>query len=571
MRKLIELLPVSYALKQSFKKKYGLSTFKSDIAAALIVSLVALPLAMALAIAVGLPPQHGLYTAIVAGMIVPLLGGSLFQISGPTAAFVVVIAPIITEHGLRGLVLSTFLAGFLLILLGMAKLGRYIKYVPYSVTTGFTSGIAVVIGTLALNDFLGLHIDALQGDYLHKITLIFQHFPSLSWPEAFVGIISLIIMISSGQIFPKIPSPLLGIIGGTLLCFLLTKNGLEVETIGSRFSYLLPNGTIGHGIPSFPPVFHIPGIDGSALFAWPSMIEVKILMGSVFVIATLAALETLLSATVADNMSGTKHHPNAELIGLGVGNLLCALSLGIPATGAIARTATNIQSGAKTPIASSLHALFILIYVLLLAPMMSYVPMASLSALLIMVAYHMSHWKQFKRIIEIAPRSDSCVLFTCFILTVFIDMVAGVTAGILLSCFLLIKQLAKLTQTEISHSSTKKNHKIKHLTLPDHVMVYHINGALFFASVENALDHSYFFGKNIHTLIIDMENVPFIDITGLVTMKSFIMERQNQNLVVILCGHHNVTDKILKKLSIESKNKIKTFETIEKSIAFISS
>lgn len=570
MRKLTELLPTSYALKQSFKKKYDLSIFKSDITAALIVSLVALPLAMALAIAVGLPPQHGLYTAIVAGIIVPLLGGSLFQISGPTAAFVVVIAPIITEHGLRGLVLSTFFAGFLLIVLGIAKLGRYIKYVPYSVTTGFTSGIAVVIGTLALNDFLGLHIDSLQGDYLHKITLIFQHFPSLSWPEAFVGITSLMIMATSNKFFPKIPSPLLGIIGGTLLCFMLKKNGLDIETIGTRFSYLLPNGTIGHGIPSLPPVFHIPGIDDSALFAWPSIVEIKTLMGSIFVIAALAALETLLSATVADNMSGTKHHPNAELIGLGVGNLFCALSLGVPATGAIARTATNIQSGAKTPLASSLHALFILVYVLLLAPVMSYVPMASLAALLIMVAYHMSHWKQFKRIIEIAPRSDSIVLLACFTLTVFIDMVAGVATGILLSCFLLIKELAKLTQSEISHSSTKKNHKIKHLTLPDKVMVYHINGALSFATAENTLDHSYFFGKNIHTLIIDMENVPLIDITGLVTMKSFIIERQKQNLFVVLCGHHNVIDKILKKLPIECKNKIKIFKTIQKALESIS-
>src|SRR5690606_17298158 len=260
-------IPLATALRDSLNKGYSFQTFKSDAIAGLIVSLVALPLAMALSIAVGLPPQHGLYTAIVAGIMVPLLGGSTFQVSGPTAAFVVIVAPIVTEHGLRGLIITTVLAGVLLIALGIARLGRYINYVPYPVTTGFTSGIAVVIGTLALNDFLGLHIEALQGDYLHKAFLIAGHIPTLYWPEALVGMISLAVMSTSGRILPKIPAPVVGIGVGTLLAYVLQQYGFDIATIGNRFTYELPGGGTGQGIPPFLPSLHLPGLDGSTLFA----------------------------------------------------------------------------------------------------------------------------------------------------------------------------------------------------------------------------------------------------------------------------------------------------------------
>jgi len=391
MTKLSEIIPIGYALKESLRRGYNFHAFKSDAIAGLIVSLVALPLAMALSIAVGLPPQYGLYTAIVAGMAVPLLGGSISQVSGPTAAFVVIVAPIVTEHGLRGLILTTLMAGILLIALGIAKLGRYINYVPYPVTTGFTSGIAVVIGTLALNDFLGLHIDKLQGEYTHKAALIIEHIPTLYWPEALVGIVSLVLMFTSKRILPKVPPPVVGIGLGTLLAYALQHYGFEIATIGNRFGYALPDGSTGRGIPPFPPSFHIPGLDSSPLFAWPSFAEIRTLIVPALVVAALGALESLLSATVADSMAGTKHNPNSELVGIGIGNILCGLASGIPATGAIARTATNIHSGGKTPFASSIHAVLILLYVLLLAPYMSYIPMASLAALLITVAYRMSH------------------------------------------------------------------------------------------------------------------------------------------------------------------------------------
>ncbi len=568
-KKISGIIPIGYALKESLKKGYSFQTFKSDAIAGLIVSLVALPLAMALSIAVGLPPQHGLYTAIVAGFLVPLLGGSISQVSGPTAAFVVIVAPIVTEHGLRGLIITTLMAGLLLIAAGIAKLGRYINYVPYPVTTGFTSGIAVVIGTLALNDFLGLGIEKLQGEYVHKVALIAQHIPILHWPEALVGIVSLVLMFTSKRIMPKVPPPVVGIGLGTLLAYALQHYGFDIATIGNRFTYALPDGSTGQGIPPFLPSFHIPGLDGSELFALPSFAELKTLMVPALVIAALGALESLLSATVADGMAGTKHNPNAELIGVGIGNILSGLVTGIPATGAIARTATNIHSGGKTPFASSIHAVLIMFYVLLLAPYMSYIPMASLAALLIAVAYRMSHSRQFIRTIQIAPHSDTIVLLACFGFTVFIDMVAGVTVGVVLACFLLMQRIAHLTHSQVSHNATGHHRKLRHLTLPDDVMVYHINGLVFFGTVENALERIGFVRGDIKTLIIDMEDVPLIDMTGLVAMKNMILDVQGKNRAVILCGGHEITDKILQKLPLSARDKLNVTETIDEAVKLI--
>jgi SulP family sulfate permease len=562
-------IPIATALRQSLKNGYNFSTFKSDAIAGLIVSLVALPLAMALAIAVGLPPQHGLYTAIVAGMTVPLLGGSILQVSGPTAAFVVIVAPIVAEHGLRGLIITTLLAGFLLIALGIAKLGRYINYVPYPVTTGFTSGIAVVIATLALNDLLGLGIEKLQGEYIHKVALIAQHIPGLHWPEALVGIVSLVLMFTSKKFLPKMPPPVVGIGLGTILAYALQHYGYDIATIGNRFSYALPGGGTGQGIPPFLPSFHIPGLDGSELFALPNLAELKTLMVPALVIAALGALESLLSATVSDGMAGTKHNPNAELVGIGIGNILSGLAAGMPATGAIARTATNIHSGAKTPFASSLHAILIMLYVLLLAPYMSYIPMASLAALLITVAYRMSHWQQFIRTIRIAPHSDTIVLIACFGFTVFVDMVAGVTVGVVLACFLLMQRISHLTHAQVSHNATGHHRKLRYLSLPDDVMVYHINGLVFFGTVENALERIGFVRGDIKTLIIDMEDVPLIDMTGLVAMKTMILDIQSKNRAIILCGDHEITDKILQKLPLSAKYKLKVTETMDQAVALI--
>ena len=552
--------PIATALRDALKGGYSLAVLRRDALAALVVSLVALPLAMALSIAVGLPPQNGLYTAIVAGLVVPLLGGSRWQVSGPTAAFVVIVAPIIAAHGLRGLILTTLMAGVLLIALGLGRVGRYIAYIPYPVTTGFTAGIAVVIGTLALNDFLGLHIAHLTGSYLDKIGAIALHVPSLNWPEALVGLVSLVVMFTSDRLIPKVPPPVAGIGAGTLLALGLQKAGLAVATLGSQYSHALPGGGVGRGIPPFPPSLHLPGLDPSALFALPTFGELKMLAVPALVIAALGALESLLSATVADGMAGTKHDPNAELVGIGIGNILSALAGGIPATGAIARTATNIHSGARTPLASAMHAVLIMLYVMLLAPVMSYIPMASLAALLITVAYRMSHWRQGLRIFSIGPRSDAAVLVACFGFTVFIDMVWGVGVGVVLACFLLVRNIAALTQTGISGGGNGTHAQMP--ALPGDVMVYHIDGSIFFATIEKAFDRMGFVHDGVRTLIIDMEKVPLIDMSGLVAMKGLILDLEAQHRKVILCGRQDVTGPILKKLPEAARADVRVTQTL---------
>lgn len=564
------MIPIAYALRESLKNGYSLKIFKDDFIAGFIVSIMALPLAMALAIAVGLPPQYGLYTAIVAGIVTPLVGGSIPQVSGPTAAFIVILVPVVAKYGLRGLIISGIMAGILLIVAGIMKLGRYINYMPYSVTTGFTSGIAVVLAVLSLNDLLGLGIKDLNGDFFHKLILIIKHVSSLNGVEATVGITSLVIMCTSKRVLPKVPPFVVGIGIATLLAYVLQSYGFELATIGSRFSYTLPDGGVGHGIPPFLPEFHIHGIGASELFALPKFLEIRALMVPSIVIAMLAGLESLLCATIADGMTRTKHHPDGELIGVGIGNILTGLASGIPATGAIARTATNIYSGARTPFASTIHALLVLVYVMFLAPLLSYIPMAALAALLMAIAIRMSHYQQFVRILQIAPRSDSIVLLACFGFTVFIDMVAGVTVGVALACFLLLRNISKLTQTQVSHLA-EQHPKLKTLKLPENVMVYHIDGVLFFGTVEKALERTDRVLDYIQTLMIDLEDVPLIDITSLVAMKNWILDLQAKNKQIILCGKYSIVEKILKKLPSDAKQKVMHTETVEKAIGNIPS
>lgn len=528
--------PIATALIKSMRG-YNFLTLRKDAASGLVVSLLALPLAMALSIAVGLPPQHGIYTAIVAGIAAALLGGSPVQVSGPTAAFVVIVAPIVAEHGLNGLVWCTILAGIILVIMGSAGLGRYINYVPYPVTTGFTAGIAVVIATLSLNDFFGLGLGQLKGGYIDKVQTIAEHLPGLNPYELAVGGITLLLILCAGKVTRLVPSTVIGIATGTLLAYVLSRYGTSIATIGSRFTYESAEG-LRHGIPPYPPQFH--------LLALPSYEDFKTLLMPSLVIAALAALESLLSATVADSMAGTKHNPNAELNGIGIANILSGLVSGIPATGAIARTATNIHSGAKTPIASVIHALLIMLYVLLLSSLIGYIPMSSLAALLLVTAYRMSHVKQFVRTIKIAPASDTVVLLVCFSLTVFVDMVAGVSVGFILASLLFMKRISELTEFTLDGASRESRNE---LGLPDNVMVYHIDGPLFFGTVEKAFERYRFVHDHVDCLIIDMERVPLIDMTGLVAMKSMLAGIAREGREVYLCGKWDITNRIMHKIS----------------------
>lgn len=546
-------------MRETFARGYTAKNFWHDLIAAFVVSLVAMPLAMALAIAVGLPPQHGIYTAIVAGIMTPLLGGSVTQVSGPTAAFVVIVAPIIAEFGLRGIILAEIMAGIMLVLLAWARLGRFITFVPYPVTTGFTAGIAVVLGTLSLNDLLGLGVEKLQGSFVDKVMLLAGHIQNIQLPEAGIGLVSLVVMFTGKRITRHIPSAILGIIVGTLLGLWFTHTGVPVDTIGNRFTYEA-GGTVHHGIPPFPPALHIFG--GSGLFAWPTIREMQILSLPAFVIAALAALESLLSATVADGLTRTKHNPNAELAAIGLANIASGLAVGIPATGAIARTTTNIKSGAHSPLASSLHAVFIMLYVISLAPLISYVPMASLAALLLLTAYNMSHYRQFFRILKIAPREDMLVLLACFGLTVFIDMVAGVTVGILLASLLFIKRISEMAEVTVDEHEEGENTR-----LPPNVMLYSISGPLFFATVERTLDRTAFLRKRIDTLVLDMHRVPLIDMSGLVALKNLLLSDALSGKRVILCARADILAKIMQKMAGENIPNLQTAASVDEAIA----
>lgn len=537
---------IGWAFRKSINL-YNIATLKHDFIASLIISFVALPLAMALSVAAGLPPQYGLYTAVIAGTVVPLLGGSFHQVSGPTAAFVVVIAPIISSHGLRGLIITTIIAGIILVLAGILKLGRYINYIPYPVTTGFTAGIAVVIAVLSLNDFLGLHIATMPESFLYKVTGIIKALPNISWCEAAVGALSLLLMFVSKCFIKNIPSQIIGIIAGTILSVILLHFGFSIDMIGTRFSYTFPDGTIGHGIPPFLPTFNIPGFSKSELFALPSISELKVLLIPSLIVAALAALESLLSAAVADGMTNTKHHPNAELVGIGIGNILSGLASGIPATGAIARTATNIQSGGKTPVASALHGVLVLFYMLFFARYIAYIPMAALAALLLFTAYRMSHIKQCIRVLKIGPAESSIVLIVCFGFTVAIDMIAGVTVGIITACFLLLKRLAGITQLQVSSHKNKKQ-KTASLHIPRDVAVYHISGSLFFGNIEEIVEQIEIFSTKIKIFIIDLEEVPFIDISGMIAIKRIAFALSKENKVLIVCAKKTIAVKIREKL-----------------------
>lgn len=407
--------PIATALTDTLRAGYGFSTFKSDLGAGAVVALIALPLSMALAIAVGLPPQHGLYTAIVAGIVTALLGGSRFQVSGPTAAFVAILAPIVTQHGLQGLIWCQLMAGAILVLLGLLKLGRFIMLVPYAVTTGFTAGIAVVLATLSMNELFGLRIEKLGDHYWDKASSIISHLPHFTPAEALVGAITLLVMILFPRFTKAVPAPVVGITAGTLLALAAAKMGFTVDTIASRFP---------PGIPASLPGFHLP----EAVDLMPLLIPAA-------AVALLAALESLLSAIVADNITETKHNPDAELLGIGVGNLLTGFFAGIPATGALARTAANIHAGAKTPLSSVYHAILLFVFMIALAPYISEIPMAALAALLMITAWRMAHVKVFNDILKAGNRQDTALLLVTFFLTVIFDMVVGVGAGLALAFF----------------------------------------------------------------------------------------------------------------------------------------
>lgn len=521
--------PLGTAIRETFRHGYCFKDFREDALAGLIVSLIALPLAMALSIAVGLPPQHGLYTAVVAGVAAALLGGSRTQVSGPTAAFVVIVAPIMAEHGLRGIIWCQILAGMMLIALGLTRMGRIINYIPYPVTTGFTAGIAVVIATIALNDFLGLGLPGGAGHWLDKVGTIAEHIAHVNVPALSLGMGALLIMVYLPKLTARIPASIVGITFATLGAFWLSHHGIDIPTIGSNFSYTDAAGATMAGIPPTPPQFNIPGFSINSLFALPTIAELQVWLIPALIIAALGGLESLLSATVADSMAGTKHDPDAELTGIGVANILSGCVSGIPATGAIARTAANINNGGKSPFSAIIHALLILVYMVALAPLIAYVPMTALSALLIVTAWRMSHAKHFLRLARHGHKDDVIVLMACFAMTVLIDMVAGVTIGVVAATILFLRRTVRTSGVSRVHSDEAD------IPLPDHVMLFRFEGPLFFGTAQSAMEELSFLKTEPKTVILDLTRVPHIDATGLEALQHLAHSLQRDGNRLVIC------------------------------------
>lgn len=529
----LSIPPLFAAWRQVLRGGYTFKHLRGDLAAGLTVGIIAIPLAMALAIAVGVAPQHGLYTVLIAAPLIALTGGSRFNISGPTAAFVVILLPITQQYGIGGLLLCTLLAGLILIALGLGRAGRLIEFVPYPVTLGFTAGIGIVIATLQVKDLLGLTLAGHPQHYLEQVGAIGRALPGAQLGDALVGAACLAVLVLWPRWVPKIPGHLIALAVGALLGLALEYLGLPVATLGERFSYEL-DGVTHPGIPPFLPSlalpWSLPGPDGAPLQL--SFELIRQLLAPAFAIAMLGAIESLLCAVVTDGMTGSKHDPNAELLGQGLGNLVAPFFGGITATAAIARSAANVRAGAHSPLAAIIHAGVVLLAMLLLAPLFSYLPMAALAALLLLVAWNMSEAKHVVHTLRIAPRSDVLVLLTCLILTVLFDMVLAVGVGLLLAAGLFIKRMSDLTDT----APLPRHFHQALADLPDHVLVYAIRGPLFFGAAEKALSVLRRFSAGVKVVIVDISAVPMLDMTALAALDNVLRDYRRQGIALVLVG-----------------------------------
>jgi SulP family sulfate permease len=527
----VQLPPVPFAtaLRRSFAAGYDATRLRKDALAGVVVGIVALPLSMALAIAVGVPPQHGLYTAIVAGTIIALSGGSKHQVSGPTAAFIVILAPIASKFGLSGLLTAGLLAGILLIVMGVARLGAFIEFIPHPVTTGFTTGIATVIATLQIKDVSGLPVGKLPDSYVEKVRVLWEARSGASWAEVGVAATTMLLLLLWPRVTKNLPAPLVAIglvaIGATALAHAVPA--FHVDTIGSRFHTMVDGHEIA-GIPQIPPLPRLPWQDTAMSFG-----RLRELFSAALAIAMLGAIESLLSAVIADAMTGKKHDPNAELVGLGLGNVVAPFFGGIAATGALARTATNIRAGATSPIAAVIHSMTVLLAVLVAAPLVAYVPMAALAALLLLVAWNMSEVRHFAHTLRVAPRSDAAVMVICFVLTVVFDMVVAIGVGVVLAALLFMKRMSELTSSRILAPASQED---ENRSVPPGVVVYEIAGPLFFGAAQRAMGALETAGVGAQVVILALGGVPIIDATGLVALESSIERLRVARKRVVIAG-----------------------------------
>ncbi len=536
------------ALRAVLREGYGAADLRADLMSGLVVGIIALPLAMALAIAVGVPPQYGLYTSIVSGGLMALLGGSRMQVSGPTAAFIVILAPIYTRFGMAGLLLSGVLAGLMLIAMGLLRTGKLIEFIPYPVTTGFTAGIAVVIATLQLKDVFGLKLASAPEHYLDRVAAMWAARGTFSPWELVVGAVTFALLRLWPRVTTRVPPAIVALPIAAALAAAIgwLVPGVQVATIASRF-HTVVNGVTVDGIPPLPPMPLLPwaqGGPGGVPFEL-SFATLRALLPSAFAVAMLGAIESLLSAVVADGMARTRHDPDAELMAQGIGNVVGPFFGGIPATGAIARTATNIRYGGRTPVAAIVHAGVILLAVLALAPLLGYLPMAALAALLVNVAWTMSEAKHFVHIVRVAPKSDVVTLLTCFTLTVVFDMVIGVSVGLVLAAMLFMRRMADVTQSKLWVDDV---HPLAAGTpVPRDVVLYDVSGALFFGAAQKAMGTLQNINDNVHAVVLHMGRVTAMDMTGLVALESTIAALNQRHCVAILSTVREQPMEVLQK------------------------
>lgn len=519
-------------------KNYSLTKFKDDLIAGIVVGIVALPLAIAFGIASGVSPTIGLITAIIGGFLVSAFGGNSVQIGGPTGAFIVIVYNIIANHGMGGLLIATFLAGLILVLMGLFHLGTVIKFIPYPIVVGFTAGIALTIFSTQINDFLGLGLTNVPSEFIPKWGVYFQNFDNIDWSTLGVGLVSLFIIILTPKISKKLPGALIAIIVVTIAVYFLKDIlDINVETIGDRF------GAMSTEIPT-PHGFDI------------SIAKINQLLPSAFTIAVLCAIESLLSATVADGVTGSRTNSNTELIGQGIANIAVPFFSGIPVTGAIARTMTNITNGGRTPVAGVIHTIVLLLIFLFLMPLISYVPMACLAAVLIIVAYNMSGWRTVVGIFK-SPKSDISVLLVTFFLTVIFDLTIAIEIGLLLAVVLFLRRVMENTeikvyseQLDIAEGTETNAHEV--LDVAKGVEVYEIDGPFFFgvATKFDEMMRTTMANKPI-VRIIRMRKVPFIDSTGLHNLEILIRSSQNDGMHVVLSGVKDNVRQVLHHAKID--------------------
>ena len=498
----------------SVLKDYSREQFAKDLIAGIIVAIIALPLSIALAIASGVKPEQGLYTAVVAGFFISFLGGSRVQIGGPTAAFVVIIYGIIAQYGMSGLTIATFLAGIMMILMGVLRFGNLIKFIPKTITVGFTLGIAIGIFSGQLKDLFGLDMGAVPAEFVEKWVSYVQHFHTIQWPTLMIGILALLIQIFWPHVSQKIPGSLVAIIVTTAI---VSFGHLPVATIGDLY-------TIKAGLPTLT----MPNLSFSLI---------RQMISPAFTIAILASIESLLSCVVSDGMTGSRHRSNAELVGQGVGNMMSALFGGIPATGAIARTAANVKNGGRTPIAGIVHALTLLLILLFLMPYASLIPMSCLASILVIVAYNMSGWRTFIYMLRKAPKSDIAVLLITLFLTVFFDLVVAIEFGMILAAFLFLKRMSDVAtvrqwvdKDNLDNEEISEDIDLKRV--PKHTVVYEIFGSLFFGATTEFLNFTHEEGKRV--LILRMRNVPAMDISGLEALEETFEICKKRKMTLIL-------------------------------------